>query len=174
MSYPPIEPWTEYSSHQFLYDVLSARLRESDLTAAAARDDSKTVQDWVVERWPSKIEAVFSGYLPQPGSAPPRPAPEVIDYAGVVHNRSLDEEEHPERVAYIVKALLTWPNVDEWARGEVYLLGGPGWGAAAKRSKANPPATWLWSVESGNHRLIAQHILGIGPYAIVKDAEYWR
>lgn len=77
-------------------------------------------------------------------------------------------------MAYIVKALLTWPNVDEWARGEVYLLGGPGWGAAAKRSKANPPATWLWSVESGNHRLIAQHILGIGPYAIVKDAEYWR
>lgn len=174
MSYPPVEPWTDYHSRQFLNGVLEARRRESVLEAAAAREDSVSVRAWVDERWPSKIEAVFSGDLPQPGPAPERHAPEVINYAGVVHNRSLDDEEHPERVTDIVMAMLTWVNVDYWARAKVYLLDGPGWDAAAKSSKVNPPATWLWSVEDGNHRLIAQHMLGIGPYAIVKDAQYWN
>jgi hypothetical protein len=154
-------------------EVLEARRRESVLTDAAAREDSETVKAWVDERWPSKIETVFNGYLPQPGPALARSAPEAVEYAGVVHNRFMDDEDGPERVARIVMALLTSPNVDEWARAEVYLLAGPGWNDAAKRSKVNPPTTWLWSVESGNHRLIAQHTLSIGPYAIVRDAEYW-
>jgi hypothetical protein len=173
MDYPTVEPWTQLPSPRFLNDVLATRRRELALVAAAERGDIASVRAWVEERWPSEIQHVFSGHLPQPGPSTERPEPEVIDYSRVVHNRPLVDDEHLERVANIVIFLMTWLNVDEFAEARVYLLDGPGWAEASKVSRVTPIPRWRWSVEDGNHRLIAQHILGIGPYAVVRVSEGW-
>lgn len=174
VDYPAVEPWTELPSNQFLEDVLDARRRETDLVAASVRDDHIRVRAWVDSQWPSQIEYAFSGHLPQPGPTTEKSAPETIEYASVVHNRPLNEDDDRMRVAKIVMTLLKADNVDYWARAKVYHLGGPGWDDAAKSSRVIPPAKWQWSVEDGNHRLIAQCFLGIGPYAYVREAAYWR
>ena len=174
MSDPSAQPWSDFASSAFLDEVLAARSREPDLTKACKGTDWTPVQAWVDSRWPTKFEWADSRKLPQPGSAPSNTAPEKIDYAGVVHNRPMNEEDTAERVASIVAALLTLQNVDEAAMGEVNLLEGEGWSEAVDRLGDAPPSPdWLWSVECGNHRLVAQHLLGIGPYAVVRTAESW-
>jgi hypothetical protein len=168
-----VVPSSDFSSCAFLDEVLAARVREPELLKASKRDDFAFVQSWVDSRWPSKIEWMSHADLPHPGRAPRPSMSESIVYDRVVHNRAMDESDTAKRVTSIVVALLTMEIVDQFVHSEVFLLDGPGWDGAVLEQADRPSPHWRWSVEDGNHRILAQHLLGIGPYAIVRVPEYW-
>ena len=175
MIFPPVEPWTEFTSTDFLDSVLESRGRNAGLTELAQEGDDASLEQWVRVHWTMRGAYCDSRHLPQPGAALARAFPEPLDYSRVVHNRELEGDEHVRRVANIVRGLLTNPFVDEFARGDVYLLEGPGLDEVWRgRLGHGGPVPWRWSVEAGNHRIVAQHLIGVGPYAFVRDVHHWE
>jgi hypothetical protein len=84
----------------------------------------------------------------------------------------------PDRVAWIIRRLLTFHQVDEFACGEVWPAHDQSWTDALDRrgyEDSSPVRRVRWFVHFGNHRLRAQELLGIGPYAyLVHQAVRWR
>jgi hypothetical protein len=173
-NYPFVAPWSAIPSQDFLKDVLTCRSREAFLVAAAKDGNVAEMQKFVRSKWPKVVSLSDGQHLPTPRARKASRDPEVLAYDGVVHNRELDREDDIISVINIVKFLLTRDNVDEFAQASVYTTSGQDWESAWYKHNATVPNTsWRWYVMSGNHRLIAQHVLGIGPYAFIRVVEKW-
>ncbi len=175
MIFPPVEPWSKYSSTDLLQAVLESRRRHADLTRLAQEGDDAALERWVRGQWPARMAHQDLSFLPRPGRAQSRDVPELLDYALVVHNRRLDEDEDISRVAGNVRALLTTVDVDSLVQGVVYLLDDSSFEIVWRgRLRHSEPVPWRWLVEKGNHRILAQHLIGVGPYAFVRDVHHWE
>lgn len=158
-------PWTQLSD-DYLQAVIRARRRHNDLVHLS-RDD---IEIWVREAWqtPHYLDPAL---LPLPGAAEEAKGLTSIDYSLVVHNR---RDISQENVAGIVFSLIHEADVDEFAKARVCATTDPAWFRLRHRFPAVatvPPEGLL--VLAGNHRLIAQHMLGIGPYARVMRPVGW-
>lgn len=164
----------ESSSAAFKNAVLDARRRHPRLVAASRRQRSGLIESWVHEHWPI-VQSVDITSLPWYGGGSTQEEPSAIDYAGVVHNRPMDTEDDLERVADCVVEILTHQTIDWVVLGEVIALRGSSWEEARRaRRGASFSEDWRWLVTEGNHRIIAQHQLGIGPFARIHTPTTWK
>ena len=104
MSFPVVEPFTYFSSEEFLGAVLQMRDGAPQLAAPAVAGDDEFFVNWVRTRWPETLQWVGTNGMPRCGPANKRTQPEAVDYAGVVHGRELRGENDIRRVAAIARA----------------------------------------------------------------------
>ena len=164
----------ESSSATFKDAVFDARRRHPRLVAASRQKQSGLVESWVHEHWPV-VQSVVITSLPWYGGGSFEEEPWAIDYAGVVHNRPMDTGDDFERVAGIVEEILAQRAIAWVALGEVVALCGSSWDEARRsRRGSSISEDWKWLVTEGNHRIVAQHLLGIGPFALVRIPATWE
>lgn len=154
------EPWSELPA-AFLSEVLQARRQHARLLAAHLDE----LEAWVEQRRPT---IVFRGddcgpYL-EPGLSSGSARVRVV-YADVCHSRA---DIQSSRVASLVQLLLHGTNVDELANARLLRTTDPSWLVALDRHgypARDPLRHSKWLVNTGNHRLLAQHLLGIAPFS---------
>ncbi len=144
MEWPSVEPWTELADDGFLKDVLAARGRHGTLVGRSLGDIERAIAPLL----PVNLRWVHHG--PPPPEATSKVTLRRITYSAVVHNRP-DVLADPRRITRICHSLLNEPYVDEWADAQLVPIQG---------------TDDFWVIE-GNHRLVAQHVLGIHPWAKV-------
>jgi hypothetical protein len=154
------EPWSELPA-AFLTEVLQARRRNERLLAAHLDD----LEAWVEQRWPTIVShGEGRGPYLEPGFSSGSARVRVV-YADVCHSRA---DIQSSRVASLVHFLLHGTNVDELANARLLRTTDPSWLVALDRlgySANDPLRRSKWLVNTGNHRLLAQHLLGIAPFS---------
>ena len=155
-----VEPWSELPP-PFLSEVLQARRRHARLLAARVDE----LEAWVEQSRPTIVfQRDGCGPYLEPGSSSGNERVQVL-YVDVCHNRADIES---LRVASLVHALLHGAHVDELANARLMRTSDPSWAVALDRhgySAHDPLRHSKWLVNTGNHRLLAQHLLGIAPFA---------
>lgn len=141
MSATPHEPWTNLPDEDFLRDVLAARARHGPL-------DDDGVKRLVACSLPRSLPWGRWSYESTPNRASARLI--QVPFEHIVFGRS-DVLADPFRIESIVRGLLHNPNVDEFSRASLW----------------RSPAGHSFWVEAGNHRLVAQHLLGMEPWAMM-------
>ena len=159
---PTVDPWTNLPE-EYLAEVIVARTRHLNLATLGPFE----LESWVRARWPNPLLHLPRGIHPAFMGQEQRLL--RVDYARVVHNRP---DASLRRVAGMIRPLLTDLNVDEFARVELVNTSHPSWRQAVQvAGTAAAVVDAHWMVVAGNHRLIAQHLLGIGPFAFCEVGE---
>jgi len=153
-----VSPFTDMEDRRLLEKALDARTHHPELVAMGRGD----LVGWVehVMAPPAFVDCALDGvdkFEDQPA---------VINYERLVHNR---RDVDAVRVAEVVHHLLHQHNVDPAVALVAELAPGP-W--ARTLDDAEVPLDHRlrrasWYVVEGNHRAVAQHLLGIGVFARV-------
>jgi hypothetical protein len=166
MAFEIPDMWTDLDP-EFANEVRAARRRHQHLVGAT----EAVLVAWVEGHCPSNLLTLAPDQTPTAMSSGQVKVFTRLDYPFVVHNRNLST---PKLVS-VVAALLTTHDPDDLAKADLLDTSDPTWVGALRANGAPSAATRCrWIVTEGNHRVVAQLVLGIGPFAMVRKASDWR